>query len=390
MKNLLTLILALSFAACSSTKANISPNFKAESVRSLAILPVEYPAQVQREKVDSLRNAVESELKNNGYEVLADRLVRQICTTPVCPERDMLASKYLVDGLVKVEIRSVQRANFLAGFVNTISGKITIKDLNFNDLVTVDQTENERGGLVFNSGQVVQGLISTAENTEEASFNRLSSRFAQSLISKIPKTSSPQVNKDAIAVSIGEVGVKQIKPQIFQVCAKATPNALVSVLVNRSRSNLREISQANYCGTFLLDSSLASNAVLRLEARSPFGDAVRKEVSLGNEVKVCNLEGRVIITENKGKKKLELTCIQLDKKGVPVVGTCNTSESCPATKFIVFRAPSSVGPYQKVTEIQSTSWIDEKPLAGNGTRYELISVNKAGVWSLPYSPKPVS
>src|SRR5947207_2577258 len=105
-----TLLLgSLWLSGCSTTRANISQQFVPEKVQSLAILPLEYASEVQREKVDSLRNAVESELKNSGFEVLADRVVRQVCSTPACPERKILASKYLVDGFVTISVRSVQR-----------------------------------------------------------------------------------------------------------------------------------------------------------------------------------------------------------------------------------------------------------------------------------------
>jgi len=393
MKKYLSLLaIGLFFlVGCSSTRANISPEYKAEAVRSLAILPVEYPAEVQREKVDALRNALESELRNSGFEVIADRIVRMTCTSPACPERSILATKYLVDGFVKVEVRSVERANFLAGFVNTIGGKITITDKNNVQLVSVDQSENERGGLLFNSGQVVQGIISSVENTEEASFNRLSVKFAQGLVSKIPRPNVPQVNKDATSVSIVDVSVKQIRPQIFEVCAEATPNSLVSVVINRQRSNLREVSEAHFCGAFLLDSSINSSTLLKVEARSPFGGAVRKEVPVGSDIEVCSLDGNVVLTSTKGKSQVELNCIDFNNGKGPILGNCAEKvKSCPDNKLLVFRSTSPTGPYEKVAEVKSTSWIDAKSQPGSTTQYELVSVNKAGLWSLPVAAKPNS
>ena len=388
---LLLFTILLSLGACSRSKVNLSSQFQKDSLRSLAVLPIDYPSDIQREKVDSIKTAIESELKNRGFVVLADSLVRQNCSSPACPEKFELAEKYLVDGLVRVDVRSVQRANFLAGYVNTIGGTITIFDKNNTELLSVDHSENERGGLVFNSGQIIQGLIETSENTEEKSFARLSARFANNLISKIPRPDVAQVNRDAVAVNIVDVKVKEVRPQIFEVCAEATPNSIVSLIVNRQRSNLREIKEAQYCGTYFLDPSLQNSSTLKVEARSAFGTAVQKEFPSGTSSTTCRLEDNVFVKNVNGKSRLEVSCTDLGDGKSPIIGDCKEAVvKCPDYKFIVFKAPTAIGPFERIAEVRSTSWTDSKAKTAASTTYELVPVNKAGVWSLPVTAKPVS
>ena len=56
----------------------------------------------------------------------------------------------------------------------------------------------------------------------------------------------------------------------------------------------------------------------------------------------------------------------------------------------MFRASSDNGPYEKVAEIRTTTWTDNNAKKGSEAFYELVSVNKAGVWSLPVAAKPAS
>ena len=74
-----------SFTACNSTKVKLADGVGAGSFKTLAILPATYPPEIQREKIDALKGSLEAELKNNGFVVLADRLVRETCASPACP-----------------------------------------------------------------------------------------------------------------------------------------------------------------------------------------------------------------------------------------------------------------------------------------------------------------
>lgn len=358
--------------ACSSAKVKISPQANFENIRSLAVLPTDYPSGIQREKVDAIVYSIKSELKNSNFELLADKIVNEVCSTPSCPERKILSDKYLVDGFVNISVASVSRNNFIAGFYNAIKGKLLISDSDSKPVFEVEHTQSEKGGLIFNSGQVIQAIISYKNNNEADSFASLSSGFAQSLVSKIPKRLQADINKDAIAVNINNIEVKQIKPEIFHICADVTQGSVVSVIVNKQSTNLRPVSDTNYCGIFLYSQpNQTTNQKIEIDARSPFGNSVRKEVQIDNEIQVCNLKDNVVLTEMNGK---------------PVINI----KSCPGNKLLIFKASSDLGPFEKVAEINSGSWVDSKAKKGSMFYYELVSVNKSGVWSLPEAAKPES
>lgn len=378
-------------SACSAPRVKIANDLMPEHIRSLAMLPTDYPADVQREKVDAIVKSVKSELTNSNYVVLADKLVSENCAEPTCPSgRKKLADKYQVDGFISVAVSSVSRTNFIAGFYNAIRGKLILSDVKSNPVVEVEHTTSEKGGLLFNTGQIIQALISYGNNTEADSFSKLSTRFAQSLVTSIPRSKDSSVNNDAVAVSISDVKIKQVKPEIFQVCAEATADSVVSVVVNKQSTNLRAVTPQNYCGTFLFNQASSENgAKVYVDARSPFGNSVRKEIELANQVEVCNLNDNVLLSQQNGKPVIQIACVDVGGK-TQVFASCENKISvCPGNKFIVFRSNSDLGPFEKVAEIKSTSWVDNSAKKGSETYYELVSVNKSGVWSLPVAAKSV-
>jgi hypothetical protein len=385
------LVLILFPAACSSVKVKIANDIMPANLRSLAVLPVDYPSDIQREKTDAIVKSIKSELKNKNFVVLADRLVNGVCSNPACPERKTLAEKYQVDAFVTVDVKSVSRTNFVAGFYNAIKGKLILSDVNSKNIVEVEHTQSEKGGLLFNSGQVVQAIISYGENKEADSFAKLSTGFAETLVSKIPHSKESNVNSDAVAVAINEIKVKELRPEIFQICADATPDSLVSVIVNRQSTNLRPVKEGNYCGTFLYNQISSNQDKVYVDARSPFGNSVRKEVEIAKEAEICDLNDNVILSEKNGKPSIHIACVDLAAgKGISSINCPTKVNVCPGNKFIVFKASSNLGPYEKIAEFQSTNWVDNNAKKGTDFYYELVSVNKAGVWSLPVSVKSVS
>ncbi|MCO6431094.1 MAG: hypothetical protein J5J00_09560 [Deltaproteobacteria bacterium] len=362
-----------------SPKVSIAPAAEGGELQTLAVLPPEYNAKLQREKVEAIRDSLETELRNRGFVVLADRLVDELCSSPQCPERSQLAERYQVDGFVSLDLRSVSRANFLAGYYNAIRGIMTISDVNATSLVSVEHTQSERGGLLFHSGQVFQGLISQVENTEEKSFQRLSAKFAETLASKVPKPQALETN--AVTVAIESTSVKRIQPQLFEICIDATPNSLGSVLINNRRSTLREIANGRYCGTFFLDRSIVENHIMA-ELRSPFGNAVRKEISSLPELEVCDLDNKVFVKKAGQNSRIEVACTKVDKRPVIDGSLCGSNiQDCSKDKLFVFRSPTRLGPYLKVAEVRSPVWTDS---ARSGKAfYQVVAVSPSGVWSLP-------
>lgn len=386
LRNLLLFYFVVVVMACSSAKLKVVNEEKASHLRSLALIPVDYPTGVQREKVDAIVKAVEFELRNAGFIVLADRLVRERCSSPQCIERIELARQFPVDGFVSVGIESITRSNFIAGFYNAIRGNLQVSDEGTQPILEVKHTQSERGGLLFNTGQILQAFISYKRNLEAESEEKLASGFAQALVSKVPTPKADGLPRQESSLEIEDVEIRQVKPEIFEVCAYASPGVLLSVYLNRLKTDLRPVKDNKYCGTFLYNQASSGMTKLTVEARSPFGSSVYKEASFAKDSMVCDLNDNVLLGEKNGRPVIQLAC--LENKDSEVCK--NKMLACKNHKFVVFRAPSSIGPYKKIAEFRNSSWIDTGLKAGQPAYYELVSVNKAGAWSLPVAPKPLS
>ena len=152
----LPLFLSLLAAGCTQSKVSLKPEYD-RSISQVALLPTLAGPGIQRENAAYLQAAVENELRNHGYIVLEEAVVNRVCSADAaCPRREILTERYGADGFFQLTIESVSRNNFLAGFVNVISGTLSLKSAAGIELASISQDQSERGGLLFNSGQIFQ------------------------------------------------------------------------------------------------------------------------------------------------------------------------------------------------------------------------------------------
>jgi hypothetical protein len=385
---LLTLLIFM-VTSCSSAKVTIYDPDKSQTLNTLAIMPVDYPAKIRREKVDAIVKSIEYELRNAGHIVLADKLVRKVCSGSTCPERNVLLAKYPIDGFVAVGVEAVTRSNFVAGFYNAVRGYLEITDSLAQPILQVNHTQSERGGLLFNTGQIFQAVLDYERNKEADSDAKLATGFAQALVSKIPRPVNADVSSANTPVSIDDVRVREVGPEVFEVCAKASEDAIVSVIINRLRTNLRPVSSNRFCGTFLHSEYSPNLPTVKVEARSPFGNSSIKEITLKKEAQTCNLENYVFLTEKNGRPTIQLSCPTGTSQAENEKCEQDKLAYCASHRFLVFSANSSLGPYKKIAEFRSASWTDFKAKKGSPIFYEIVSVNKSGAWSLPVAPRKI-
>ena len=200
MKHILTILILL-LSACGPT-VSLSPQLKDKEIKSIAVLPVSTKSVIKRERLDYLRDSLAKELQGNGFSITDDSVIDKVCSNNECPERNILTTKYGADVIAKLDIDSIDRTNFIAGFYNTITGSLTLQDKSGADLAKIDHTQREKGGLLFNSGQVIQGLKSTLNNFGDDQFSALGDEFAKTLVAKIPKPSKSQTPRLAKIESV--------------------------------------------------------------------------------------------------------------------------------------------------------------------------------------------
>lgn len=362
-----TSILVALLAGCSG-KAKVSPEFEKTQLRSVAVLPAQSDRDVAPDRLDYLTKTLAAELQNQALVVLDDRLVRAVCSSPECPEREKLFSKYLVDAVVTLKIDSFSRNNFLAGYYNMVDGSLKFQTREGGELVSAEYSESERGGLLFNSGQIFQGVISQVRNTEQEKIDALGSKFIKGLVAKVPLNMKNEVNTDAVGVSISKVQVRALNQSRYEVCAQATPQSLASLVIERRKSNLREESPGRFCGIYFLDPNILRTKA-QVEVRSPYGNSDRQDLMI-QRADTCDLQKSTVgAAAGSGRLSFSFPC-----------------KSEPNTRIVIYKGATRSGPFSKVAEVQSQNWNDSASQDGKAVYYALLK-SAAGQTSAPVELK---
>lgn len=243
----------------------------------LALLPVQAPETVIPERLSYVSNLLSAELKNTGFIMVDNAVVRKVCKKKGCPERKAIPS---IDGIVELKIASTSEHSFGLGFSNSLEGSLKIISRNGEKLVEVKHTERRRGGVIFDSGQVIQGIQDQLENSGDMGFKILADKFTASVVQSLPKSLVSEVSSNALnPPRIDKALVTRLAEDDYKICIEGTPSNLAYLKFRRERSNLREGQGGKYCGAFTLEKE-ANSMPLFVELRSQFGVAVSKMIDL--------------------------------------------------------------------------------------------------------------
>ena len=374
-------VLLLSLASGCGPSRTVTPAFDAIKPQTFAVLPVKTEEAIRDQRIDYLRTAVEVELKNEGFSLLDSSLTDRQCSSTACDPGSISPKDLGVDSFLQLSIDSLSRNNFGLGYYNTIAGTLQIVGPGNQELARVEHQESERGGLIFQSGQIIQGIKESVENLGDDSYNKLAEKFARTIVAALPKPNREQNN--AVTVTLDGTETKKLSPGVFEICAKGTPKALANLIINRSKTNLRETAPGNYCGIYHIDAGVRPEMVA-VELRSPFGNPVRKTISL-NVTAPCDLSEGVRLVKENNSNKLELSCISFPNKKESVITCESDAATCEANKVLVFRSSNAYGPYEKVAELTSGSWIDRARSLPKETVYQVIPIDRDGIPSKPVS-----
>ncbi len=271
----LAAMILLFFSAC-GPRAKLQPEFDGVQVQTLALLPISVPEETRSERRRFLRSAFESELAARGYRLLDESLVLTVCRDSACANRSQLAAAYPISAFVDVKISGIERNNFVLGFYNAIEGSLNASTPTGKVIAEVEFTESKRGGLVFDSGQVIQAIKEQYENYGDWNFNSLASGFAEEIVAQLPSISSAAARTLGSAPVIQNVSVKPRRGMVDEVCVSGTPGLRALLFLNKRMTNLREVSSGKYCGAYRIPPKYAPEKMLIVELRSAFGAAVRE------------------------------------------------------------------------------------------------------------------
>jgi hypothetical protein len=373
---LLTLLPLLALSACGPTVRSSIPK-GGTLPSSIALLPSDYSGEIPRERVDLVRQALTSELRNNNFIVVEERAVSSTCSTPACPERGQLSQRYLIDGFVTLNLASFSRSNFIAGYYNELSGEIIVRDPADRELVSVEHSQNEQGGIVFQSGQLIQGIISQVKNSGDAVFENLAAKFSQTIVEQLPAPSSPVIlaAQEGITIALNSASTEWISPTSYRICANGTPASFAYLIMGKNRTGLREGSPGLYCEN--LSSLVATDPShpAALELRSAFGTSIKRNITLPT-TPPCVLDNRLQASSG----ELKLLCTQVGSSSSANNAGCSEKiAQCAAERIMLFKAASPAGPYEKVADLSSST--SSLPLGAQ--QIEVVTVGLGGIPSLP-------
>lgn len=367
-------------------KVNLEPSFTEATPQIFALLPLSGPPEARRERLEFLQASLASELRNEGFYLLDERIVNRVCATPGCPERTQLVERYPVDGFIELTIETISRNDFGLGFYNTIVGTLKVADRGGKELAVVEYQESQRGGLLFQSGQVFQGIKESVANAGDESFNHLAAKFVGTVVDSLPEPRAQEGDENDAAAAIASVSARKTSPAIYEICARGTPNSLASLVLGRRKTNLRETEPGFYCGIYRLNSDLSKD--LAVELRSAFGSPVREPVDL-EVARSCDLRKGIKVARKGAVNELTLSCIAFQGgSGRSTSAGCTEASQCVADKVLIFKAPAESGPFRKVAEIRKSTWRDDHLKDGESAYYQIVAVSEEGITSRPVSIDP--
>lgn len=353
----LSILLALVLSACGPVVKQTSTQ-TIEPLSTLALLPLSADADMARERLDYLRSSLARELRSSGYTVLDDRIVLNICSSSACPERQKLISDYGVTRFLELQVDSLDRADVLAAQYTGVGGTLRLRDAQFNQLLEIDHLESQRGGLLFNSGQIIQGLIDTAEDSSDGGFKKVADKFSSTVVSKLPQPASQAMQRaEASDVAINKAVTSSLGNGRYQLCIEGTSGASAAFVVDRLKSPLREVSHGKYCGNFLLAGLTNSESRLSLELTSPYGGAAVKQLE-GAAYLVCDPKSLVQLSTN----QIKVNCPQC-------------ANPCNDAKFEVYQSMDGV--YSRLKSIR----VNQSVQLAKPSKIAVMSVSQSGARS---------
>lgn len=369
-------ILLFAFPGCSAN-VRIDPALQNKKISRLALLPLEDQANLSPGRKNFFERALSAELSNRGYFLLEQPLVNKICPELPCENQSQLIREHNLDALVSLQINSAERSNFGLGYYNNLEGNLSLKNAANSSLYVAEHSESERGGLLFNSGQVLQGLQETVDNSGDEAFFRLASVFLRALVEKLPAANAQSENSPAPTVS--SASIKKLPNRAFEVCAESadtTHKHQASLVYGSLKTNLRPTTPGKFCGRYSID---IRQFPLSVELRSAFGSSDREELEY-TRTRVCSLDGKAELSELLDGQTISLECLPISPQG----NTCEDESSlteCSVDRVLVYRAESPTGPFYPAGQLRQSPW--RIPERHAKQTYYLFSLTRDGEASAP-------
>lgn len=277
MKILCTLLCLTALAGCGPT-VKLSPDYNERKPNQLiAVLPVVAETEVPKEHLQFLRDSLVAELRNSEYLVLDRDLVDEYCPTSSssCSNLDNLLEAYDLSGAFELTVTDYGHTGFLIGFYSTVGGQLNFLSEKGNKLFTMEHQESKRGGLLFNSGQLLTAIRNQIDSGSTNKKEELERKFVRSLIADLPEINPSEMNFSPPKIQTAEItNLSDLGRTKF--CVNADSTVKSHIYVGRVKADLRPESTERHCAVY--SSDLFEECDVKFVVATRFGDASVKTV----------------------------------------------------------------------------------------------------------------
>ncbi len=265
--------------SCGAT-INKAPELDKKTIQYLALIPPSSLEGVSRERAEYINELIRYELESKGYIVLSNDIVSNFCSDSSCSNRKNLKELYNIDEIAMLNLESTSSNDFLLGYYNSISGKFSLEKLNGEVLYSASNTYRDSGGLILQSGQVIQAIINQSKNGDKDSMDKVNYKFITSLLKELPNVKKGIANTNNNKLFITDLKITPYNKTVTKICIAGNPSQS-AWLVNEKNNTaeLKEINSGQYCGAYRLEGTWSLTNKLKVELRSPFGDLTHLEVN---------------------------------------------------------------------------------------------------------------
>lgn len=275
--NKLFLLLFLGLISCGPTIVK-SPKLLENKNPYIALVPSKTVDGISRERLQYISELVRLNLESKGYVLLTTEVIQNNCIDLECSNIGELSTLYHIGKIAHINLESSTDIDILAGYYSSLTGELSIEDAQGVSLYNSTHTERDSGGLILESGQVIQAIINQIRSGDESSVDKVSYRFVNALLREMPQAENNSQTR-ASNLTLEKIETDKYLKGVTKICAIGTPEQSAWLVSGkREGSELKEIKQGKYCGIFRLEGPWAIDNGLRVELKSPYGELVRAEV----------------------------------------------------------------------------------------------------------------
>lgn len=359
MRNL-PIILSVFLCACGSG-IHIFSEQTTPTPGIYALLPIKHGPTLREQDAAYITRVLQNSLESQGVTLLDPVLIQETCLEQNCPERTTWSTILELQGIIAVDITSNWDSNIIAAHYSTLSGTLKLSDRNDKKLLEVQHRESERGGLLFDSGQVISGLSSQAEYSDSESFRMLAKKFARNLALAVKPYlgSRTSVHRELPSPAITS---SVTTPGVINLCVSIpAPDMRAYLLVGSMRTPLGAQHSTDIettsCRSFSAD-VLWHTPQPAIEIRDLTGNSRR--IFLGTnkhpagELLPCRLNTHALWKVISSSVKIIFSCSVQNGNPVqndnPKTSGCAMKSTCPAVHWKIYGAKDKFGPYLLVGE----------------------------------------